>query len=108
METRSQQTAGTFRRLPTKIDAMQITDERLKAFAVSDAASDVPEWARMASCRSLVAVTYDPHATPNGLRIETLNGPVQAGVGEWLARGISGELYPINDVVFRSTYEPAT
>ena len=107
MDDDAQSTLGRFRRRPTSIDAMRITQDRLAAIVAADGASDVPKWVRMASCRSRVYVTRDSSGAPTGLCIETPNGPVQAEAGEWLARGGEGELYPIRDSVFRATYERA-
>lgn len=39
--------------------------------------------------------------------IETLNGIVKAGPGEWLITGVEGEQYPCADKIFREIYEPA-
>lgn len=30
-----------------------------------------------------------------------------ADVGDWIIRGVKGELYPIKDEIFRETYEAA-
>jgi hypothetical protein len=38
--------------------------------------------------------------------VETWEGPMQAGPGDWIVRGTRGELYPVKDVVFREVYEP--
>lgn len=39
------------------------------------------------------------------LQIETLEGVMTAKVGDWIIRGVKGELYPIKDDIFRETYE---
>jgi len=41
------------------------------------------------------------------MRIATLEGPHWARPGDWIIRGIDGELYPVKDHIFRATYEPA-
>lgn len=38
--------------------------------------------------------------------IKTLEGVMRANEGDWIIRGIVGEIYPCKDVIFRSTYEP--
>lgn len=40
------------------------------------------------------------------LLIETLEGTHRANRGDWIIRGIKGELYPIKDSIFRETYDP--
>ena len=37
--------------------------------------------------------------------IETLEGLMVANKGDWIIRGIMGELYPYKDDIFRATYE---
>ena len=37
--------------------------------------------------------------------MRTLNGSVTASVGEWIVRGVAGELYPCRNDIFRATYE---
>ena len=37
--------------------------------------------------------------------IKTLEGVMAAHPGDWIIRGVKGELYPIKDHIFRETYE---
>ena len=41
-----------------------------------------------------------------GLAIETLEGVVTAGPGDWIIKGLEGEYYPCKDSIFKMTYEP--
>ena len=41
------------------------------------------------------------------LVIDTLEGAMTANIGDWIIRGVKGELYPIKDQIFQETYEPA-
>jgi len=43
-----------------------------------------------------------------GLLIPTLEGPMLATEGDWVIRGVKGELYPCKDDIFQATYESAT
>ncbi len=38
--------------------------------------------------------------------VKTLEGDMLASKGDWLIKGIEGELYPCKDSVFRKKYEP--
>lgn len=38
--------------------------------------------------------------------IQTLEGDMQAQAGDWILKGVRGELYPCKDDIFRETYEP--
>ena len=41
------------------------------------------------------------------LTIRTLEGDHRANPGDWVIRGIKGELYPCKPDIFAATYEPA-
>jgi len=38
--------------------------------------------------------------------VETLEGNISAQAGDWVIKGIMGEIYPCKDNIFRQTYEP--
>ena len=40
-------------------------------------------------------------------KVETLEGWMQGQAGDWLIKGIEGEMYPCKDSVFQATYEVA-
>ena len=50
---------------------------------------------------SELGVPTDGHV----LRLHTLEGLVDARVGEWLIRGIKGEYYPCRADIFDATYD---
>ena len=39
--------------------------------------------------------------------IQTLEGTMEAQSGDWVIRGVKGELYPCKPDIFEATYEPA-
>jgi len=39
--------------------------------------------------------------------ITTLEGTMTASVGDWIIRGVKGELYPCKPDIFAATYDPA-
>lgn len=41
----------------------------------------------------------------NILAIETLEGVMQASVGDYIIKGVKGEFYPCKPEIFESTYE---
>lgn len=49
-----------------------------------------------------LAMVLDTHS----LYIPTLEGSLLASIGDWIIRGVKGELYPCKDEIFRLTYEP--
>lgn len=40
------------------------------------------------------------------IEIETLEGVMRAELGDWIIRGVKGELYPCKPDIFEATYEP--
>jgi hypothetical protein len=47
-----------------------------------------------------------PHSTEDrGAYIETLEGVLRVDPGDWIIRGIVGELYPCKPDIFNATYE---
>ncbi len=45
--------------------------------------------------------------TDNGaLLIPTLEGTMRADVGDWIIKGVKGEVYPCKPDIFAATYDP--
>ncbi len=80
-----------FRKRPVVIEAVQITDSTF------DAPHPNPE--------HVIGPVYDP--VQRCVFIETLEGIMRGDLGDWIIRGIRGELYPCKPDVFEATYEPA-
>jgi len=45
------------------------------------------------------------HDEDPGIAIHTLEGTMRANVGDWIIRGVKGELYPCKPDIFAATYE---
>lgn len=39
--------------------------------------------------------------------LRTLEGNITASIGDWIVRGVAGEVYPVKPDTFMKTYEPA-
>lgn len=48
----------------------------------------------------------DVELLPKVARIWTLEGEIYASRGDWIIRGVKGELYPCRPDIFDATYEP--
>lgn len=46
--------------------------------------------------------------TRNVLKIDTLEGIMEAKIDDWIIKGISGEFYPVKPDIFQKTYEEVT
>lgn len=51
-------------------------------------------------------ITDDGATGHMGLLIPTLEGNMLAREGDWIIRGVAGELYPCRPDIFEATYEP--
>ncbi len=66
---------------------------------------DDPLW-MVAALHSGVAFFRDPGTDYVKLIIATLEGHMVADQGDWIIRGVKGELYPCKPDIFDATYEP--
>lgn len=91
-----------FTKKPVTIEAIQWTGKNLReVITFTDGPPDTrSHHAGMAwdAYRDLVA--------RDGLKIYTLEGKMLASPGDWIIRGVNGEMYPCKDEIFRLTYEP--
>lgn len=78
-----------FRKNPVVIEAVQITD----------ATFDDPH----PNPAHLPGVVYNPKL--RRVSIKTLEGTTRGDIGDWIIRGIKGEIYPCKPDVFAATYE---
>lgn len=92
---------GMFRKKPVVIEAVQfhgvLTRDGKASF------SEIPEWlsAAMAGGGNVwLALNDGPK-----LMIATLEGDHRADPGDWIIRGVKGELYPCKPDIFAATYE---
>ena len=93
-----------FRKKPVVIEAFQMTRERLISY-------EWPDWLQEAWNKSTheegAFYPETPGADDGPLLIVTLEGTHQVSLGDWIIRGVKGELYPCKPDVFEATYEPA-
>jgi hypothetical protein len=83
-----------FRKKPVVIEAVRWENRKIVC-------PPGPVWLAEAEERGVVQLAGDV------LHIETLEGTMQAQPGDWIIRGVKGELYPCKPDIFEATYEPA-
>jgi hypothetical protein len=91
-----------FRKKPVVIEAFQLTEETRRDNR------DWPEWMNSAWNQSIGehGSLWCKAGEPNGpLFITTLEGIMQVNFGDWIIRGVKGELYPCKPDIFEATYE---
>ena len=67
--------------------------------------SEDPEWIAEAVKNGTVFFGVNKHGETGGLMIETLEGAMKASPGDYVIKGINGEIYPCKPDIFEKTYE---
>lgn len=52
-----------------------------------------------------IGMYHDSEVLDIILRVDTLEGTMQAGKDDWIIKGVAGELYPCKPHIFEATYE---
>lgn len=93
-----------YRKRPVDIECWQFmgsldgAPEWLKAAVAAGTARVVADGSSLGQARSAAEVGQM-------IVLETPEGGLSAKSGAWIAKGVRGELYPIQDDIFRETYE---
>jgi hypothetical protein len=90
-----------YRKKPVVIEAFQYTDE--KCFRNEN----VPKWIIESFDTGILHWNLAPQIF-NILYIQTLEGKMQVSVGDYIIKGVRGELYACKPDIFIDTYEEVT
>lgn len=92
-----------YRKKPVVIEAFQY-DGDLKG---SGGSYYVPDWAVKAFEKGVLFYKspLSPCLPPCELCVKTLEGEMHISVGDYVIRGVNGELYPCKPDIFEKTYE---
>lgn len=88
---------GLYRKKPVVIEAFRWTGGQ-------DQTED-PAWIIDAMNRNEVYFDH-PYTENVALKIKTLEGIMTANQGDWIIKGVKGEIYPCKPDIFEATYEP--
>lgn len=91
---------GKYRKKPVVIEAMQFRGPKATLSDV-DYAVEFDDW--MVANQGDRACRY----VGDTIIIPTLEGDHIASEGDWIIRGVQGELYPCKPDIFAATYDPA-
>lgn len=98
----------TWRKRPVIVEAVQITAADWNGGTWDGCPfTAVPEWLSDAMQDGILWPDTPNHTDYAEWRIKTLEGVVPATPGDWIIRGVMGELYPCRGDIFAATYEPA-
>ncbi len=103
-----------FRKKPIVIEAVHLTEELREQLGEmlqeqlmhGGHSPEIPGWLVKAFFRA-PEVPGSVRYAISGLTINTLEGRMHAAPGDWIIRGVQGELYPCKADIFAATYEPA-
>mgnify|MGYP000932179319 FL=1 len=82
-----------YRKKPVVIEAIQFEDNSDCVSAISEMGLDP------------IRVSYKDPKRPV-MKIQTLEGIMEAQPGDFIIRGVNGEFYPCKPDIFKKTYEP--
>lgn len=85
----------TYRKKPVEVEAFQMTAE---AFADTNL---YPKWLKDALATGVVYSSWKTKA----LSIRTLEGEMKITNGDFIIRGVAGEIYPCKPEIFQASYE---
>jgi hypothetical protein len=88
-----------WRKAPVEVDAIQLRDDNSQAVARFTSGS---------TTNAALARADRDRYNRVYVEIYTLEGTMRANEGDWIIRGVKGELYPCRDDIFRMTYEPVS
>lgn len=90
--------ADKFRKKPVVVEAVRLPLEMRSGAAIL-------EWGRIGVWLGTEAKWQLTDG--GGVEIKTLEGTMLASPGDWIIRGVKGELYPCKPDIFEATYELA-
>lgn len=85
-----------FRKKPVVVDAVQWKPDKMLLKEIIDFGGG-----SLASMRSVSIGRKG-----DNLIVKTLEGDMIASPGDWIIKGVNGELYPCKPDIFEKTYEP--
>lgn len=92
-----------FQKKPVEIEAFEANVAMVASHSPPDSefyTNRLPEWFRDAVARDEV------HVLPDSVKIKTLEGVMTASRGDWIVRGVKGEIYPCKPDIFAASYDP--
>lgn len=84
-----------YRKKPVVIEAWQL-----------GSSEPMPQWLHDAITGIVTPITVDDENVMQSAFITTLEGTMTGNSGDWIIRGVKGELYPCKPDIFAASYEP--
>lgn len=96
--------AKKFRKKPVEIEAIRWCGDNIDA--VLDFVYADERWKEGIESETVGGPCIGHTPALGELDIPTLEGTMTGQVGDWIIRGVKGELYPCKPDIFEATYEP--
>lgn len=98
-----------FRKKPVVIEAVQVLHVDVTGARLLDKfpLAENPTWIEAAIVSGAITLSNSGARDYEVLLIHTLEGDMEAMPGDWIIRGVKGELYPCKPDIFEATYDPA-
>jgi hypothetical protein len=98
---------GLFRKKPVMIEAVKMGGiewfDGLQFAVQFDEPDGLPKWLRDALLDGDISAAENDF---EHLSIQTLEGVMLVSPGDWIIRGVKGEIYPCKPDIFAMTYDP--
>lgn len=88
-----------YRKKPVEVEAWQWHGDYLENYL------DIPRWIIDAQEESRVSVCLPTFGNSLIMRVQTFERTYIAGPGDYIIKGVKGELYPCKPDIFEATYE---
>lgn len=85
-----------YRKKPVEIEAIQFLGNNWE---------EIREWMKKYKSGRKIEVIIDEYGKVKGIVIETLEGKMEAKIGDYIVKGIKNEFYPVRKDIFEETYE---
>lgn len=85
-----------YRKLPVEVEAVHYVDGGFDEY---------PDWLKNAFSEHTVVFRFSSYSAGKKLEIRTLEGNMIADDGDYIIKGVDGELYPCKPGIFEKTYE---
>jgi len=87
-----------YRKKPVEVEARQLEGNRASMHLILG-------WILSEGAEAWIEDNYESQG-PDFICIETLEGTMKAGTGDYIIQGVNGEFYPCKPDIFEKTYDP--
>lgn len=94
-----------YRKIPVEVSAIKVKAIHEDEIDIVGGGPDTDEWLPEALEKG-IGEEGGLWVINDGLRIGTLEGTLRLNAGDYIVRGVGGEIYPVRGDIFDKTFEP--